>query len=61
MSSVRDCYDALAADYHLMFRLGAGPQWVLDSSCGIGTQAIGLAGAGHDVVGSDLSPAAVAR
>ncbi|PWI13311.1 class I SAM-dependent methyltransferase [Streptomyces sp. Act143] len=42
-------------------RLGAGPQRVLDCSCGIGTQAIGLAGAGYDVVGSDLSPRAAAR
>jgi SAM-dependent methyltransferase len=81
VSSVRDFYDALAADYHLIFpdwdasmarqaealdgvvraRLGAGPHRVLDCSCGIGTQAIGLAGVGHRVVGSDLSPAAVAR
>ncbi|MEU6374938.1 class I SAM-dependent methyltransferase [Streptomyces sp. NPDC046909] len=41
--------------------LGAGPRRVLDCSCGIGTQAIGLAGAGHQVVGSDLSPRAAAR
>lgn len=81
MSSVRDFYDALAADYHRIFpdwdasmarqaealdgvlrdRLGAGPHRVLDCSCGIGTQAIGLAGVGHQVIGSDLSPAAVAR
>jgi len=81
MSSVRDFYDALAADYHLIFRdwdvsmarqakaldgvvrarSGAGPHQVLDCSCGIGTQAIGLAGVGHRVIGSDLSPAAVAR
>ncbi|MFG2373232.1 class I SAM-dependent methyltransferase [Streptomyces sp. NPDC048504] len=81
MSSVRDFYDALAADYHLIFpdwdasmarqaaaldgvvraRLGAGPHQVLDCSCGIGTQSIGLAGVGHRVIGSDLSPAAVAR
>ncbi|MFE2416491.1 class I SAM-dependent methyltransferase [Streptomyces hokutonensis] len=79
--SVRDFYDGLAADYHLIFpdwdasmarqaaalggvvraRLGAGPHRVLDCSCGIGTQAIGLAGLGHRVVGSDLSPAAAAR
>ena len=81
MSSVRDFYDGLAADYHLIFpdwdasmarqaealdglvrsRLGSGPHRVLDCSCGIGTQAIGLAGIGHRVVGSDLSPAAVTR
>ncbi|MFE6751589.1 class I SAM-dependent methyltransferase [Kitasatospora purpeofusca] len=79
--SVRDFYDELARDYHLMFRdwsasaahqaevlgelvregIGPGPQRVLDCSCGIGTQAIGLASAGHRVVGSDLSPAAAAR
>jgi glycine/sarcosine N-methyltransferase len=34
---------------------------VLDCSCGIGTQAIGLAKMGHRVVASDLSPAAVTR
>jgi hypothetical protein len=38
--SVRDFYDELAHDYHLMFRdWDAGT--VLDCSCGIGTQAIG--------------------
>jgi SAM-dependent methyltransferase len=40
---------------------GAGPLDVLDCSCGIGTQAIGLAERGHRVVGSDLSPVAAAR
>ncbi|MFE2488264.1 class I SAM-dependent methyltransferase [Streptomyces mirabilis] len=79
--SVRNFYDELAHEYHLMFRdwdasmayqaevlgglvrksLGAGPHAVLDCSCGIGTQAIGLALAGHQVVGSDLSPVAAAR
>ena len=34
---------------------------VLDCACGIGTQAIGFAYCGHEVVGSDLSPAVVAR
>ncbi|WP_067032559.1 class I SAM-dependent methyltransferase [Streptomyces dysideae] len=42
-------------------RLGEGPRSVLDCACGIGTQAIGLALAGHRVVGSDLSPDAVSR
>jgi glycine/sarcosine N-methyltransferase len=41
--------------------LGAGPQRVLDCACGIGTQAIGLALAGHDVLATDLSPGAVRR
>lgn len=40
---------------------GPGPRHILDGACGIGTQAIGLALQGHDVTGSDLSPAAVAR
>jgi SAM-dependent methyltransferase len=34
---------------------------VLDVACGIGTQALGLAGLGHELTGSDLSPAAVER
>lgn len=37
------------------------PLKVLDCACGIGTQAIGFAQAGHRVVASDLSPSAVAR
>ena len=37
------------------------PLDVLDCSCGIGTQAIGLAGLGHRVVATDLSPSAAAR
>ncbi|MFG2459927.1 class I SAM-dependent methyltransferase [Streptomyces sp. NPDC048523] len=76
-SSARDFYDSLAPDYHRIFAdwdtsmarqaavlgalLGPGPHRVLDCSCGIGTQAIGLALAGHRVVGSDLSPVAAAR
>ncbi|MEU1473845.1 class I SAM-dependent methyltransferase [Streptomyces sp. NPDC005760] len=75
--SARDFYDSLAPDYHRIFAdwdasmayqatvlnplLGPGPHRVLDCSCGIGTQAIGLALAGHRVVGSDLSPVAAAR
>ena len=34
---------------------------MLDCSCGIGTQAIGLALRGHDVLATDLSPGAVER
>ncbi|MEU9206066.1 class I SAM-dependent methyltransferase [Streptomyces sp. NPDC048332] len=34
---------------------------VLDCSCGIGTQALGLAARGYRVTGSDLSPVAVVR
>jgi 2-polyprenyl-3-methyl-5-hydroxy-6-metoxy-1,4-benzoquinol methylase len=40
---------------------GRSPRRVLDCSCGIGTQAIGLALKGYAVHGTDLSPAAVAR
>ncbi|MES5819936.1 class I SAM-dependent methyltransferase [Streptomyces sp. RG80] len=52
---------AAALDPLLRRQLGAGPHRVLDCSCGIGTQVIGLARAGHRVVGSDLSPVAAAR
>lgn len=38
-----------------------GRSAILDCACGIGTQAIGLAARGHDVVGTDLSPVAAAR
>ncbi len=41
--------------------LGPGSKRVLDAACGIGTQAIGLAQRGHQVTGTDLSSAAVAR
>jgi SAM-dependent methyltransferase len=41
--------------------LGEGSWSVLDVSCGIGTQALGLAARGHAVTGSDLSPGAIAR
>lgn len=34
---------------------------VLDSSCGIGTQSLGLAALGYEVTASDLSPGAVQR
>ena len=40
---------------------GMRPARILDAACGIGTQAIGLAQRGHNVTGSDLSAAAVAR
>jgi SAM-dependent methyltransferase len=37
------------------------PSKILDCSCGIGTQTIGLAALGHQVVASDISSRAVAR
>lgn len=53
---------AAALDTLLRGQLGTpGPHRLLDCACGIGTQAIGLARAGHRVVGSDLSPVAATR
>jgi glycine/sarcosine N-methyltransferase len=37
------------------------PLNILDCACGIGTQALGFASLGHNVVASDLSPAEVRR
>jgi glycine/sarcosine N-methyltransferase len=78
---VRDFYDGLAADYHLVY----GDRWddavvqqgavldglirevrseaadVLDCSCGIGTQAIGLALRGDRVHGTDISESSLGR
>ncbi|MFE5893897.1 class I SAM-dependent methyltransferase [Streptomyces sp. NPDC056462] len=75
--SVAHFYDELADDYHLIYAdwdasirrqgdaldalIGQERAAVLDCSCGIGTQAIGLALRGHRVTGSDLSPRAAAR
>jgi SAM-dependent methyltransferase len=42
-------------------RLGPGAWRLLDATCGIGTQALGLAARGHRVFASDLSPASVQR
>ncbi len=41
--------------------IGEGPHQILDVSCGIGTQTIGLASMGHRLTASDLSPSSVAR
>ncbi|WP_369275596.1 class I SAM-dependent methyltransferase [Streptomyces sp. R11] len=76
-TSVAHFYDELADDYHLIYAdwdasirrqgnaldalIGQDRAAVLDCSCGIGTQAIGLALRGHRVTGSDLSPRAAAR
>ncbi|MEU3137453.1 class I SAM-dependent methyltransferase [Streptomyces sp. NPDC006854] len=70
-------YDELADDYHLIYPdwdasirrqggaldaiIGQDRAEVLDCSCGIGTQAIGLALCGHRVTGTDLSPRAAVR
>lgn len=69
-------YDGLAGTYDLMFPdwdasmarqasqlaefVPEGAR-VLDCACGIGTQAIGLALRGYEVVGTDLSPKAASR
>ncbi|HEY2466215.1 MAG TPA: class I SAM-dependent methyltransferase [Terracidiphilus sp.] len=37
------------------------PLRILDCACGIGTQALGFAAFGHQVTGSDLSPASISR
>ncbi|MFI1533438.1 class I SAM-dependent methyltransferase [Streptomyces anandii] len=76
-ASVARFYDELADDYHLIYPdwdtsirrqgnaldalIGQDRASVLDCSCGIGTQAIGLALRGHRVTGTDLSPRAAAR
>ncbi|NYI03860.1 class I SAM-dependent methyltransferase [Allostreptomyces psammosilenae] len=76
-TSVARFYDELADDYHLIYSdweaslhrqgdaldalIGQDRAEVLDCSCGIGTQAIGLALRGHRVTGTDLSPRAAAR
>ncbi|MCF1596879.1 class I SAM-dependent methyltransferase [Streptomyces muensis] len=76
-TSVAHFYDELANDYHLIYAdwdaslrrqgealaalIGQDHAAVLDCSCGIGTQAIGLALHGHRVTGTDRSPRAAAR
>ncbi|MCX4648464.1 MULTISPECIES: class I SAM-dependent methyltransferase [unclassified Streptomyces] len=76
-ASVGHFYDELADDYHLIYpdwdasirrqgdaldaQIGQDRVAVLDCSCGIGTQAIGLALRGHCVTGTDLSPRAAVR
>ncbi|MCA1220374.1 class I SAM-dependent methyltransferase [Streptomyces sp. 8L] len=76
-TSVAHFYDELADDYHLIYAdwdagirrqgraldtlIGQDRATVLDCSCGIGTQAIGLALRGHRVTGTDISPRAAAR
>lgn len=50
-----------ALDGILHDALGPGPHRLLDVSCGIGTQALGLAELGHEVIASDVSSAAITR
>jgi SAM-dependent methyltransferase len=77
---MRDFYDGLAKDYHLVYRdwdaaverqgaaldrliraIHNNPVDVLDCSCGIGTQAIGLARHGYRVQGTDISERSLER
>lgn len=51
----------IALDRLIRSRLGAPPLDLLDCSCGIGTQSLGLAARGYRVHATDLSPAAVDR
>jgi SAM-dependent methyltransferase len=73
-AGLADHYHLIFADWHESMRrqsaaldgvvraeLGRGQLSVLDASCGIGTQAIGLAQLGYRVHGTDLSPPAVER
>jgi glycine/sarcosine N-methyltransferase len=52
---------AQALDRVVTAALDAGPKRILDCTCGIGTQALGLASLGHDVVGTDLSAQSIER
>ena len=52
---------AAALDAIIRQHVGPPPRSILDVSCGIGTQALGLAALGHAITASDLSPAAVER
>jgi SAM-dependent methyltransferase len=40
---------------------GDGVRTILDAACGIGTQALGLAGLGYELTGGDVSAAALSR
>ena len=52
---------AAALDAIIRTHVGPPPRSILDVSCGIGTQALGLAALGHAVTASDLSSGAVER
>src|SRR5919199_146179 len=55
------CRQGEVLDGLIRAEMGTEPLSVLDCSCGIGTQAIGLALHGHEVHATDLSPESVER
>jgi glycine/sarcosine N-methyltransferase len=60
----QDWYSAIKRQAGIISRFLPSPQEagpVLDCSCGIGTQALGLAALGYEVEGTDISPGAVDR
>jgi glycine/sarcosine N-methyltransferase len=54
-------WQSAALDGLIQELIGSPPQALLDVSCGIGTQALGLSARGYKVSASDLSLGAVAR
>ena len=52
---------SLALDTVISELIGSAPHTLLDVSCGIGTQALGLASRNYQVSASDLSESSVAR
>jgi 2-polyprenyl-3-methyl-5-hydroxy-6-metoxy-1,4-benzoquinol methylase len=52
---------AAALDQVIQRELGPGDKRILDVACGIGTQSLGLAALGYEVVASDISANAVKR
>lgn len=52
---------AAALDALIRPRMASDARSVMDVSCGVGTQSLGLAALGYDVSGADLSRAAVER
>lgn len=55
------CWQGKVLDQIIQAALGRRPASLLDATCGIGTQAIGLARRGYTVHATDLSRAAVER
>jgi len=78
---MRQFYDELAEDYHLVYIDWEGAirrqtaiidsllkryqiestEYILDCTCGIGTQSLGLAQLGYKLKGTDISPISISR